>query len=135
MKRLYELLQTGEYLDDHGTRKQIRGDISKLHKVIGLLGSCVPAGNEKRLSSWGQGHGMPMGTPTGMPKGMPNCHVYGHLNGPAYGHAHDHAGPGVPEIPLEGHPSGKSRASERRHQVLGHPYSCFGAGDLGLHVK
>ena len=36
MKRLYELLYTGEYLDDLGKRRQIKGDISKLHKVLGL---------------------------------------------------------------------------------------------------
>ena len=36
MKRLYELLHTGEYIDAKGQRKPIKGDISKLHKVLGL---------------------------------------------------------------------------------------------------
>ena len=36
MKRLYDLLHDGEYLDDNNNRKKIGGDISKLHKVIGL---------------------------------------------------------------------------------------------------
>ena len=36
MKRLYELLHDGEYLDDLGERKPLRGDISKLPRVIGL---------------------------------------------------------------------------------------------------
>ena len=36
MKRLYALLEVGEYLDDKGNRKPINRDISKLHKVIGV---------------------------------------------------------------------------------------------------
>ena len=36
MKKLYDLLQTGEYLDDHNARRPIKGDVTKLHKVIGL---------------------------------------------------------------------------------------------------
>ena len=36
LKRLYELLNEGEYFDDAGKRVPIRRDISKLHKVIGL---------------------------------------------------------------------------------------------------
>ena len=36
MKRLYELLHAGDYMDDTGQRKRLNGDISKLHKVIGL---------------------------------------------------------------------------------------------------
>ena len=36
MKRLYELLHTGEYVDDAGHRKRLNGDISKLSRVIGL---------------------------------------------------------------------------------------------------
>ena len=36
MKKLYELLEHGEYLDDKGLRRPIQRDISKLHKVISL---------------------------------------------------------------------------------------------------
>ena len=36
MKKLYDLLQTGEYLDDHNVRRPIKGDVTKLQKVIGL---------------------------------------------------------------------------------------------------
>ena len=36
MKRLYELLHTGEYIDDAGVRRRLNGDISKLPRVIGL---------------------------------------------------------------------------------------------------
>ena len=36
MKRLYEMLQDGEYKDDSGKRKPIKGDMSKLHRLIGM---------------------------------------------------------------------------------------------------
>ena len=36
MKRLYELLHTGEYVDDLGQRRPIRGDVSKIQRILGL---------------------------------------------------------------------------------------------------
>ena len=36
MKRLYEMLQDGEYKDESGKRKPIKGDMSKLHRLIGM---------------------------------------------------------------------------------------------------
>ena len=36
MKRVYELLHVGEYLDDFAQRRRLNGVISKLHRVIGL---------------------------------------------------------------------------------------------------